>query len=255
MKKIMSCITLAALLAVPAVADDCDYTAPREDSVDAGGIERVEIDAAAGYLRVIGEEGAAQIEVEGEACASSESLLEDVQVVVKRSGGRVRIVAEVPDSSWGRSTARLDLSIRVPSSVAVEIDDGSGEIEVSDVAALVIDDGSGEIVVDNVAGDLEIDDGSGEIEASGIGGEVRIEDGSGEIELRRVGSVVIEEDGSGEIDIEGVDRSVLVRSDGSGSISVRDVGGDFTVRRDGSGDIRHDAVAGLVDVPKKDRDW
>lgn len=252
---VIASVALVLLLAVPALADDCDFTAPREDFADAAGVERVEIDASAGYLRVLGEEGAAQIRANGEACASSESLLEGVQLVVERSGDRVRIVVDIPDSNWGRQTARLDLTVELPSSVEVEIDDGSGWIDVRNVASLEIEDGSGEINVENVAGNLEIEDGSGEIEASDIGGEVWIEDGSGEIELRRVGSVMIEEDGSGEIDVEEVTGDVMVRSDGSGSISVRDVGGDFTVRRDGSGGIRHTAVAGLVDVPDEDRDW
>ncbi len=250
----LSVLFAAVLFAIPAFADDCDFTAQREDSADAGGVEKIEIDAAAGYLRVIGEEGASQIRASGEACASSERLLEDVQLVVKRSGDRVRISVEVPDSNWGRQTARLDLTVNVPASATVDIEDSSGSIEVENVAALEIEDGSGKIDVKNVAGNLEIDDGSGEIEARDIGGEVRIEDGSGQIELSRVGSVMIEEDGSGEIDVEEVTGSVMVRSDGSGSISVRDVGGDFTVRRDGSGGIRHKAVAGVVDVPDEDRD-
>ncbi|MEM7356133.1 MAG: DUF4097 family beta strand repeat-containing protein [Acidobacteriota bacterium] len=247
--------TILMLTATAAIAwgDDCDHTAPREEVIDAAGAELVEIDASAGFLRVLGSDGAGQIQVRGEACASSERLLEDVQLEVRQSGDRVRIDVEIPDSSWGRSsTARLDLVIEVPSNVAVEIDDGSGSIEVRNVASAEIDDGSGSIEVRDVAGDLAIDDGSGEIEAINVAGEVRIDDGSGAIDLRQVGSVMIDEDGSGEIDIEEVYGDVMVRSDGSGSISVRDVDGDFTVRRDGSGGINHRAVAGLVDIPDGD---
>ncbi len=249
----ISFAAFGAIAAVPAVADDCDHRAPREDTLDAAGVKLIEIDAGAGFLRVEGVKGS-EVKVVGEACASSSSLLEDTQLTVRRSGDRIRVIAEIPESSWGRSTARLDLDIEVPSGVAVEIDDGSGEIEVRGVASANIDDGSGEIEVSDIAGDLEIEDGSGEIDIEGVGGEVRISDGSGEIEVRSVGSVLIEEDGSGEIDIEGVDGDVMVRSDGSGSISVRDVEGDFTVRRDGSGGIDHRAVAGRVEIPDDDKD-
>ncbi len=246
----VSILAVGLLAAFPGLADDCDHTAPREDFVDAGGAERVIIDVGAGSLKVNGREGADVVQVRGEACASSEKLLEDIQLRVERSGDRVRIVAEMPDSTWGSSTARLDLDIEVPAGVEVAIDDGSGEIEVRNVGSLDIDDGSGEIEIEEVAGDVRIDDGSGEIEIKNARGEVRIEDGSGEIELRSVGSVVIEDDGSGEIDIVGVAGDVMVRSDGSGSITVRDVGGDFTVRNDGSGDIHHDGVAGRVSIPE-----
>ena len=90
--KILPCLFAVALLAVPAVADDCDHTAPREEAVDAAGAELVEIDASAGYLRVVGEEGAGEVRVVGEACASSEDLLERVRLVVERSGDRVRMI-------------------------------------------------------------------------------------------------------------------------------------------------------------------
>ena len=202
------------LTASGSFAYDCDHTAPRDEVIDAAGAERIEIDASAGFLKVHGSEGASEIRVSGEACASSESLLEDIRLEVRRSGDRVRIVAEIPESRWGRSTAKLDLTIEVPSSVELEIDDGSGEIEVRNVGSTTIDDGSGEIEVSEVAGDLEIDDGSGEIEVTGVTGQVRIDDGSGEINLRTVGSVVIDDDGSGEIDIEEVFGDVMVRSDG-----------------------------------------
>ena len=255
MTRTLPILAAALLVALPALGDDCDHTAPREDSVDAGGVELIEIDAAAGSLRVVGRAGADVVQVRGEACASSESLLADIQLTVRRSGDRVRIVAEMPNNTWGRSTARLDLDIEVPAGVAVKIDDGSGSIEVRGIGSLDIEDGSGAIEVEDIEGDLRIEDGSGEIEATRVAGEVRIEDGSGAIELRSVGSVLIEEDGSGEIDIVEVEGDVMVRSDGSGSISVRDVGGDFTVRRDGSGGIRHDRVAGRVRVPDDKDDW
>ena len=50
--RVLLCIASAAfLLAVPALADDCDHVAPREESTDAGGVELIEIDASAGFLR------------------------------------------------------------------------------------------------------------------------------------------------------------------------------------------------------------
>ena len=249
----VSILAVGLAMALPALADDCDHVEPRQEFVDAGGVERVEIDASAGFLRVTGRSGADLVRVEAEACASSKSLLEKIQLTVRRSGDRVRIVAEVPDSSWGdwnNSTARLDMDVELPAGVELEIDDGSGAIEVRNVGSLEIDDGSGEIEVHEVAGDLRIDDGSGSIEATDVRGIVEIEDGSGEIDLRSVREVLIEDDGSGSIDIDEVEGDVMVRSDGSGSITVRDVGGDFTVRRDGSGSIRHNGVAGRVSIPR-----
>ncbi|MDH3283708.1 MAG: DUF4097 domain-containing protein [Acidobacteriota bacterium] len=265
---ILAAVFVAA--AAPAFAADCDRTAPREAVVDAAGATLLEIEAAAGSLAVVGREGLSEVRATGEACASNESLLDQVRLVASRRGDRIVLVAEMPESLWGSSTARLDLRVEVPTKLAVRIDDGSGSIELRGVASAEIDDGSGDIHVEDVGGDVRIDDGSGDIavtrvngqvhveDGSGgidvtiVAGQVRIEDGSGEIRVRRAGSVVIEEDGSGSIDVAEVEGRVLVREDGSGSISVRDVGGDLIVHDDGSGGIRHENVAGAVDLPEED---
>lgn len=247
-----SLLALTLVLVAGAAYADCDHEADREATVDADGVRLIEIDAGAGTLEVEGREGATRVEARGTACASRESALDEIRIATRRSGDRLRVVAEIPDGRYW-DEARLDLEVSVPAGVAVKVDDGSGSLRVRKVGSLEIDDGSGSIDVEDVAGDVEIDDGSGEIDVRGVGGEVRINDGSGSIDVRRAGAVVIEDDGSGEIDLAEIDGDVLVRSDGSGSISARDVGGDFTVRRDGSGGIRYDRVAGRVSVPERDR--
>lgn len=245
-----ACALIGAVSA-PLRADDCDYEAQREATIDAAGASLIEIEAHAGSLVVEGREGLGQVEARGKACASRESLLDDVRIVTRRSGDRVRIIADVPESRFF-DQAHLDLEVVVPAGVPLRIEDGSGEMRVRAVAGAEIVDGSGEIDVEGVHGDLAIDDGSGSIRVREVTGEVRIEDGSGEIFVRRAGSVLIEEDGSGSIDIADVDGDVTVRDDGSGSIDVADVGGDFTVRDDGSGGIHHHGVAGSVSLPRDD---
>jgi len=233
------CVLIAGILAgcqlsiAESIGDDCAFSAPFDESIDAAGAVAVRIDAAAGSLQVVGAGDLSEVRVRGESCASSQSLLDDIELVVERHGDRVDVIVDLPDRQWGGGYARLDLEIEVPGDVPVEIDDGSGSIDVRGVAAVAIDDGSGSIEIRDVAGDLRIDDGSGSIHVEEVGGEVRIRDGSGEIDVRRAGSVVIDEDGSGSID-------------------VSDIGGDFTVRDDGSGGIRHRGVGGRVSVPADD---
>lgn len=248
-------LTGLVALAPIALAEDCDFTADREASIDLSGATLIEIDAAAGELKVMGRSGLAQVRVQGEACASSKDLLEGIQIVTKRSGDKVRIIAEIPEAGWSlrSTTARLNLKIEVPNNVALRIDDSSGAMELSDIAAAEVEDSSGEIVAKNIGGRLKIDDSSGSIRVTEVDGDVIINDGSGSIDLRGVrGSVMIDEDGSGSIEIVDVDSDVMVREDGSGSIRVKQVGGDFTVRRDGSGGIDYHEVGGRVDVPARD---
>ena len=251
-------------------ADDCRYTARRHAELDADGARSLTVEAAAGFLRIEGDAALDRVVVEGRACTYRERLLDDIELRTERRGDRLWVVAEIPESfGWHSSYAALDLTLRVPDSLALFIDDGSGDVELETVGAVDLDDGSGEIRivgargeiriddgsgdlrVENCQGDLRLDDGSGNIELRDIDGSVRIRDGSGEIEVLRVSrDVEVDDDGSGEIFVRTVDGSVTVDTDGSGGIEVEDVGGDFTVYHDGSGGIRYREVAGRVRLPR-----
>jgi len=226
-----------AALSLPSAGcayDSCQVREPREKTVDAAGATKVRVEAKAGSLRITGDRRS----------------LEKVQLRGERSGEEVRIVVDIPDG-WSNGGA-LDLEVRVPAGLAVDVEDGSGEVEVDGVASLRLRDGSGEVDVTDVDGDVYVHDGSGELDIVDVEGSVVLEDGSGEIDVEDVrGGVTIERDGSGEIDIRGVEGDVVIRRDGSGDIHAADVGGDFTVEKDGSGDITHERVEGQVKVPER----
>lgn len=245
---------LSLLAAPPALADDdCDYTADRAAAIDLDGAKLIEIEARAGSLVVEGRSGLTRVSATGEACASDEDLLEGIQITTRRSGDRVRVSVEIPDSGWSfrNRTARLNLTVEVPDDVALSIDDSSGSIKVRGVAATEIEDSSGEIIVEGVGGNLRIDDSSGSIRVRDVAGDVVVDDSSGGIDVRGVrGSVTIEDDSSGGIEIADVEGDVMVRDDSSGGIRVSEIGGDFTVRHDGSGGIDYSGVRGRVDVPR-----
>lgn len=234
----------------------CEHRAERSATVPAAGADLLRLTAAAGSLRIEGRPGAGEVRVRGVACASSAALLEGIDLEAGRAGDEARVEVRMPEERGGRGDryARLDLVVEVPATLALDVEDGSGGVEVRGVASLRLRDGSGEVEVAGVAGDVQIEDGSGEIRLSDVRGSVRLDDSSGGIEVRGVqGDVLVERDGSGEIDISGVTRSVRVDRDSSGEIRVSDVRGDFVVDRDGSGGIRYDDVAGTVRVPARRR--
>jgi hypothetical protein len=274
-------VTLALLAITPLIApqlddslaaraSECKYSRSIEEAMDASGATELQLEAGAGFLRIEGSEGSSEVRIDGHACASKESLLDRIELTSRRDGDRLIVKVDIDtDWSWGNQYARLDLTIEVPTSLALSVDDSSGEIDIRDIAAIDLRDSSGSIDIVGVAGDVRIRDSSGEIDLERVGGAVRLRDSSGSIDISDVGQgVEIEEDGSGEIyittvkgDVEiGSDGSggitirdigghVTIGSDGSGSISVVSVGGDFTVRSDGSGSISIDEVKGRVRTP------
>lgn len=270
-----ACLCFPALLlagCVPGV--DCSHTASREVAIDAAGLQRLTVAARAGDLDIRGEPGLTQAIASGRACAGDAETLARVQLRDSRSGDHATLAVEIPDGSgWGwRSSPTMDLIVRVPVSVALEVSDSSGDATIRDVASATVQDSSGDLTISGVAGDLRVTDSSGDIDIRDVGGtvhvpsdssgdigivkvegDVRIEqDSSGDVEVRQVrGDATVENDSSGDIVFETIGGSARVGRDSSGSIRARDVGRDFIVERDGSGDIRHEDVRGTVRVPRE----
>lgn len=267
---------IASYAATSQSADwNCKFTADRSATVDAAGAKKIVIGAGAGDLSVRGQDGQASVRATGRACASSEAFLGQVQLESRREGDTIylkTVFPEISDTAFGFNRyASMDLTVVVPKSAAVSLEDSSGDLELANVQSAVVADSSGDIDISNVAGDLAVTDSSGDIEIEKIGGNLNVRDSSGDMEIEDIqGSVEIPVDSSGEIQIERVaggvhvlndssgeiaishvKRDVLIDVDSSGDIRVDDIGGNFTVGADASGDIRHSKVAGTVRVPQK----
>jgi hypothetical protein len=262
---------LACSALVPAHAEDCEHTARRTANQAGPDIQRVVVEARAGDLIVRGG-SSGDVTVDGKACASTPALLEDIKVEIRHEGDTVYVRAVLPDLSggfFGTRYAYLDLSVGVPKTATLKIDDSSGDMHVSDVQRADVHDSSGDQTIERIAGDLEVDDSSGEIKIVDVGGGLRLKDSSGDIDVDKVqgdvtvtvdssgdldvrhvtGGVHVLSDSSGDIEIADVKRDVVIDEDSSGGIRVTDVGGNFTVGSDGSGGIRYDRVTGSVRVP------
>jgi DUF4097 and DUF4098 domain-containing protein YvlB len=269
-------LALATLAALPAVADDCKFSKDHSANVEAAGAKRIVVTAGPGDLTVRGEESRKVVNVTGRACASSQDLLDSLGVETRRDGDVVYIKTLSP--SWDeqlftfRRYAHMDLTVVAPKDASIELEDSSGDLQVTNVQAASVTDSSGDQSIRDIAGDLRVSDSSGEIEIERVGGSLKLNDSSGDVrvdevrgdvhvvsdssgdlEIERVaGSVHIAEDSSGDISISEVQRNVTIDSDSSGSISADRVGGDFTVADDGSGSINHSRVMGRVSVPAED---
>ncbi len=236
-----SFLFLLLALALPAHADwaDYDYQEERELALDAGGVKALRVDAGAGSLSIRGVDGSDRIEVRATVLVSgadgdkARKFIEDRMVLaLDRSGNRAKLVADFKDSMGFGKSGAIALDIRMPKGIDLDIDDGSGSIEVRDTeGALQINDGSGSISARNVT-DVRIDDGSGSIELADASGDVHIDDGSGSIKVNRVAGSIVVDDGSGSINVADVQGNFSVVDAGSGSVNYRDVAGDVNLPND-----------------------
>lgn len=189
----------------------CDVMGQRAVDLDASGLRLLALTAGAGGLDVRGRPGLDQVRVRGEACASDAELLEEIRLEGRRDGDRAVVRVELPEPGSGEDAA-MNLTVELPASMAVEIEDGSGASTIRGVGGATVHDGSGSLEVSDVAGSVRIDDGSGSLTIRGVKGTVTISDGSGGISVAGVGGdFVLEDDGSGDVHTDGIAGELIVR--------------------------------------------
>jgi hypothetical protein len=193
-------------------------------------------------VRVESNSGAVEVTGTGDSAVSIERRLEwstsRPEVTERRDGGTLVLSSKCGGLRIG-FFSRCDVSykLRVPASVEIEIDSGSGKVTVHDTSgAIKVRSKSGAVSVRNATGRLDVDTNSGEISASGLGGDAVLRTNSGELNASWA-SVP----GSVEARTRSGDLTLTVPP---GRYEVRDAGGD--------GDISVASTAGAPNVIQVD---
>ena len=187
----------------------CDEERFFDERVEIGTADLVRVVGEQGDLRVIGRANLDEIRVRGTGCANDRRDLDEIDLVVQRSNGIVRVLALVPSGSG--INAYLDLEVEVPDWMLVEVDDQSGDVEIRNVSGVLLIDESGHVDISDIWGDVEVDDQSGDLEIRAVDGSVWIWDESGDILVDGVaGDLTVERDSSGRLVFRNVDGRVFV---------------------------------------------
>jgi len=210
----------------------------RDLLLDADGVKTLQVKAGAGSLDITGV-GGTDIAVDAlirvpdvDAEEAQETIREHLVLSLDRHGSTADLKGYFEGLSRFGDSPLVDLKVRMPEGMFLNVDDGSGSLEIR-----------------NVRGDIELDDGSGSVRLSDVGGRLKINDGSGSIIIEGAGGDITIVDGSGSVTVARVEGSVTVE-DGSGSIDVSEIAGDLVVPEDGSGSLDYSAIAGRVDVSR-----
>lgn len=249
---------LCALLIAPSVqAWNCKHEQNLDQVLDLSGSDVLTVNAGAGDLQIRGASGSDQAVIRGKICASDEDLLAQARVLTE-GGGNAEISVDLPklDGGWsisGTKYSYIDLELEIPNSIALVVNDSSGDVDIESVGELVVNDSSGDVEITDVQGTVSVTDSSGDVEIEDVRGDVIVEsDSSGDLEGNDIsGNVLVQKDSSGDIYFSDVEQNFTVERDSSGDITGRNIGGNFTVEKDGSGGIHSDNVTGTVSIPKK----
>jgi len=257
-------ILTAALLLAPFAcfaASPCKYEAPRNLQLDLAGVHGVQIDVHSQDLHLTGSDGNKGLTLSGRACASSQAVLDKLQVTQRRDGDQLLIDIGGDGGGFtfnlfgGDSYASLEVTMQLPANLPVTLRVGSGDADVTGVQQLQASVGSGDLHVRQLSGKLGASVGSGDVDATDIGSLDLGSVGSGDFKAEGVkGDARIGSIGSGDVTLRQVGGSVRADTLGSGDLDVSDVGGDFNLGAKGSGDVNHSGVKGKVSVPHDNDD-
>lgn len=116
----------------------------------------------------------------------------------------------------------IDYDVSAPGKVAVNLQSGSGDVEVDNLGRYAkVDCGSGAVRVHGLSGPAELHSGSGDIELQERGlGDVRASSGSGSIRINGLNGGLQLRTGSGDIEAGGHLAGAANLQTGSGSIRV-----------------------------------
>lgn len=185
-------------------------------------------------------------------------------LTLKKYGNIAKLNASFEQHKNMHPSPYIDLTLSIPAHLALDVNDGSGAIKITNMEAniqlndgsgniqivgghqLDIQDGSGSIIIKNNSGNTRITDGSGMMTIRNSAGDLMIDDGSGDIKLQHIAGNISITDGSGDININTAQGKVTL-DDGSGDIHVYDAQG-LTILTSGSGEVNFDKIQGPINL-------
>ena len=187
-----------------------------------GQVTEVRLQNGSGNVVVRSKEGATETEVR--------RRVEYPKDADKPSGvfHRVEGSTLVLDGCGNRCSVNYDVT--VPSKdVRITGENSSGDVRLEGVAGVEVEVGSGDTTVRDVAGVVRVDNSSGDLEVSDVGGEFTGKIGSGTTKLSNMRGAVTVDSSSGDVTVQ-LAAVNSVRADvGSGSLTVDVPEGAFKI--------------------------
>ena len=164
----------------------------------------------------------------------------DYSIEYDRSGSLLKVWIDSPRSSWG--SVDCDLTLRVPSTVDVTVDNSSGEVIATGLAgkSLRLEASSGGLEANDIGGDILMKTSSGDIEITGLKGDLEIRSSSGGQRVRDVNGNVEGRSSSGRINLVNIVGDIDAETS-SGGITLDGFRGGLKLEST-SGSIRGDEV-------------
>src|SRR5918994_3575500 len=184
---VLALVALGALLLLRSFGESVPGTSVAKDSIDAGPEPRVQIDNAAGLVRVEGVEGSRSVEYEATRYAmaadpaAAKQRASEVPVDISREDSKIVIETDGGDDTGA------DYALELPTGGSVEVRSEAGDVEVSGISGNVtVGAEAGDVRVRDVGGDVNVKAPRGDVSVGDVNtdtGNANLEVGSGDISL------------------------------------------------------------------------
>jgi DUF4097 and DUF4098 domain-containing protein YvlB len=171
--------------------------------------------------------------------SGAEERLKSIQANPPVTQNGNKIVFAQPEESLRRNVS-IDYEIVVPAATTANLETGSGDVTVSQIAGpLAIHTGSGDVKLSEIGASVETTAGSGDLTVRNIKGSLRAQSGSGNIDAQGIAGGIEAHTGSGDIRAEQTSAGDSDLEAGSGNIHLKGAQGGLRLET-GSGDVSVD---------------
>lgn len=215
----------------------------RAETFPTPGAVALDLNLAAGEIRVEAVEGLAETTVELEPLhgEAAERLVEEARVELRPGrDGAAEVVVEVPEVrrlGVFRGSEEIRLTVRCPEHARLHVRAASAEIRARGLlGAAEIESASGDVEVEEVEGGVRAKGASADLTFGRIGGG-RLEAASGDVEVRRITGEARIRTASGDVRVGTAEASLEVQS-ASGDQEIDEVVRGRVALKAMSGDVR-----------------
>jgi len=178
--------------------------------------------------------------------ARAEEALKGIKYELKQNGNKITFVYKL-DGRQTREVNTVDLIVTVPTKTVVDIENGFGTVDVSDVIGSVdISSNFGDVTAQNIEGALTLDNSSGEITISNV------DAGSQNVQITAdFGKITLEKVNGKDINIDSNSGTVMLKDvKAEADLSIKSDFGDSKFENGSAATLTVETNSGKVELIK-----
>ncbi|MCA8959279.1 MAG: hypothetical protein KDC38_02150 [Planctomycetes bacterium] len=206
------------------------------DEINSTSITSLDVRTGRGTVTITGDPMARSIRASAKIRSWAETYPEAERIVreiairfIARDTENPSLIVPEPDLTTANQDYECDLTIVLPPSVRVSLDNNGGDAAITGLlSGLKVVHNGGELTIQRVQGGVEVDNRGTAAHLTELTGLVQVRDRSGDLTIGFVTGEVLVEDNEGDLTIHSVTGNVTARNN-TGTPRFQNIDGDLTL--------------------------